>query len=100
MEHNPEAKRGVKRLILQLLSAETKQDYTDLINKVDVDVTTDMAVDSLNMVNIAIDLEDRLAIRIEDVELVPERLRSLDKFADLLLSKIAEREGAQAGRDR
>jgi len=92
MQHQARAvtKKEVKRLILELLSTETNQDYSGLIKQLDVDLTCDTAVDSLNMVNIAIDLEDRLGITIEDRELVPECLRSLDKFADLLLSKVAK----------
>ncbi len=88
----PPTKQAVKRLMLELLSAETKKDYSDLIRQVDVDITCDTTVDSLNMVDIAIDLEDRLGIEIEDRDLVPERLRSLDKFADFLLGKVAERQ--------
>ncbi len=76
--------------MLELLSVETKKDYSDLIKQVDVDIMCDTAVDSLNMVDIAIDLEDRLGIKIEDRDLVPERLRSLDKFADFLLAKVTE----------
>jgi len=52
--------------MLELLSVETKKDYSDLIKQVDVDIMCDTAVDSLNMVDIAIDLEDRLGIKIED----------------------------------
>jgi len=88
----PPTKQAIKRLMLELLSAETKKDYSDLIKQVDVDITCDTAVDSLNMVDIAIDLEDRLGIKIEDRDLVPERLRSLDKFAAFLLTKVAKRQ--------
>ncbi len=78
--------------MLDLLSVETKKDYSDLIKQVDVDINRDIAVDSLNMVDIAIDLEDRLGITIEDRDLIPERLRSLDKFADFLLAKVTEQQ--------
>ena len=78
--------------MLELLSVETKKDYSDLVKQVDVDIMCDTAVDSLNMVDIAIDLEDRLGITIEDRDLIPERLRSLDKFADFLLAKITEQQ--------
>lgn len=92
----PPTKQAIKRLMLELLSAETKKDYTDLIKQVDVDIMCDTTVDSLNMVDIAIDLEDRLGITIEDGELVPERLRSLEKFADFLLGKVAARQKSAA----
>ncbi len=99
--NRPPTKQGIKRLMVELLSVETKKDYTDLIKRVDVDIMCDTAVDSLNMVDIAIDLEDRLGIKIEDRDLVPERLRSLDKFADFLLAKVVERQNLSAsGKDR
>src|SRR5207253_742592 len=88
----PPTKQTIKRLMLELLSVETKQDYSDLIKRVEVDILCDTTVDSLNMLDITIDLEDRLGIKIEDRDLVPERLRSHDKFADFLLVKVAERQ--------
>jgi acyl carrier protein len=89
---HPPTKLAIKRLMIELLSVETRKDYSDLIKRLDVDIMCDTTVDSLNMVDIAIDLEDRLGIKIEDRDLVPERLRSLDKFADFLLGKVTERQ--------
>jgi acyl carrier protein len=82
-------KTGVKRLIVRLLEQETGDDYTELSRRIDLDLTCDTRVDSLSMVNIAIDLEDALGIKIEDGEITPERVRSLDAFADFLLVKVA-----------
>src|SRR6266480_4067624 len=90
--HPQRTKQAIKRLMLELLSAETKKDYSDLIKRLDADIMCDTTVDSLNMVDIAIDLEDNLGIKIEDRDLVPERLRSLDKFADFLLGKVTEQQ--------
>jgi acyl carrier protein len=99
--HLPQTKHSIKRLMLELLSVETKTDYSDLIKKLDVDIMCDTAVDSLNMVDIAIDLEDRLGIKIDDRDLIPERLRSLDKFADFLLVKVTERQNvARSSKER
>ncbi len=85
----PMTKTELKRLIVDLLEQETGEDYSDLARRVDLDQTCDARVDSLSMVNIAIDLEDALGIRIEDGEITAERVRSLDAFADFLLDKLA-----------
>lgn len=86
----PMGKTDLKRLIVRLLEEETGDDFSDLARRIDLDLTCDTRVDSLSMVNIAIDLEDALGIRIEDGEITPERVRSLDAFTDFLLSKMAE----------
>lgn len=85
----PMTKSEVKRLIVDLLEQETGDDYSELARRIDLDLSCDTRVDSLSMVNIAIDLEDALGIRIEDGEITPERVRSLDAFTDFLLGKVA-----------
>lgn len=82
-------KTGVKRLIVRLLEQETGDDYSEVSRRIDLDLECDTRVDSLSMVNIAVDLEDALGIKIEDPEITPERVRSLDAFADFLLAKVA-----------
>jgi acyl carrier protein len=82
-------KLDLKRLIVRLLEEETGDDLSDLAHRIELDVTCDERVDSLSMVNIAIDLEKALGIRIDDVEITPERVRSLDAFSDVLLKKVS-----------
>lgn len=82
-------KTEIKRLIVDLLERETGEDYSDLARQIGLDQTCDARVDSLSMVNIAIDLEDALGIRIEDGEITAERVRSLNAFTDFLMDKLA-----------
>jgi acyl carrier protein len=82
--------------MLQLLEQELDADLSELKSRVDVDITCDTAVDSLNMVNIVADLEDELGIEIEDADIVPSRMRSLEKFADFLANKVAANNAEQS----
>ena len=85
------SKRAIKQLVIELLERELGQDLSELRLRVDVDVSCDTAVDSVNMVNIVAELEDALSIQIEDADIVPERVRSLEKFADFLVRKTQAR---------
>lgn len=82
-------KGAIKLLILDLLEQDTGDDYSVLRTQVEVDITLDTAVDSLQLINIVLDLETALGISIDDSELTTARVRSLEKFADFLCSKVA-----------
>ena len=81
-------KGAIKLLILDLLEQDTGDDYSVLRTQVEVDITLDTAVDSLLLINIVLDLETALGISIDDSELTTGRVRSLEKFADFLCSKV------------
>src|SRR3712207_7944442 len=63
------------------LSLHDALPISELLRRTEVDLACDTRVDSLNMVNITVDLEDALGITVEQGELTPERVRSLDAFA-------------------
>jgi acyl carrier protein len=86
-------KKSLKLYMLGLLGRETGQDYSALSRQLDVDVHCDTSVDSVGMVNIVLDLEAALGVKITTAELTPSRLRSLDRFAEHLLSKRARGPG-------
>ena len=96
LQQQPPTKAEVKRLILALLAEETGDDYTELEQQIAVDVNCDTRVDSLSMVNVVLDLEQELGIVIEDGEFTPERLRSLDVFAEFLVEKASEASRAES----
>jgi acyl carrier protein len=83
------SKGAIKLLILGLLEQDSGEDYSVLRTQVEVDITIDTAVDSLRLINIVLDLETALGISISDEELTTKRVRSLERFADFLQSKVA-----------
>ncbi len=91
-------KTELKQLILELVSLESGKDFSLLIAEVAVDLSADDVIDSLALVSIAVDLEDRLGVRLRDGELTPSHLRSLESFADFMLAKVAELTPAGAQR--
>src|SRR3954465_8672830 len=89
-EATPDVGKGaIKLLILDLLEQDTGEDYSVLRTQVEVDITVDAAVDSLRLINIVLDLETALGIAISDDELTTSRVRSLERFADFLHTKVA-----------
>src|SRR5438034_786045 len=89
-EASPDVGKGaIKLLILDLLEQDTGEDYSVLRTQVEVDITLDTAVDSLQLINVVLDLETTLGISIDDSELTTARVRSLEKFADFLCGKVA-----------
>ena len=91
--HAPSAldtgKGAIKLLILDLLEQDSGEDYAVLRTQVEVDLTLDTALDSLRLINIVLDLETALGILISDDELTAPRVRSLERFADFLQTKVA-----------
>ena len=83
----------IRKLILNLLLEHGGGDEEALRQVRDVDMTADVEVDSLHMVEIVIELEEALGIEVPHGGLTAERLRSVDLFAEYL----AECEG-ESGR--
>jgi acyl carrier protein len=57
----------------------------------DVNMITDVAVDSLHMVEIVLELEEALGVSIPHSDMTSERMRSVNRFADYLYGKCSRR---------
>ena len=82
----------VRRLILTLLIEHGGGEEEAQREARDVDLTADIEVDSLHMVEIVIELEEALGIEIPHDDLTAERLRSVELFVEYLAARDGERE--------
>lgn len=81
----------IRRLLLRRLVEHGGGDEEALSRAQDVDPTTDVAVDSLHMVEIVLELEQDLNISIPHSDLTSHRLRSVNRFTDYLTRKVVQR---------
>ncbi len=79
---------SIRRQIITRLVEHGGGDVDVLEAAKDVDPIQDVAVDSLHMVEIVLELEEDLAISIPQAAITPRLMRSVNKFADYLEGRV------------
>jgi acyl carrier protein len=57
----------------------------------DIDMTSDVAVDSLHMVEIVLELEEQLGVSVPHSDMTCARMRSINRFSDYLYGKVVRK---------
>jgi acyl carrier protein len=81
----------IRDFVIECLIAHRGGDVAALRKAKDVDLMTDVAVDSLHMVEIVLEVEIEFEVGIPHHEMTPVRMRSINRFSDYILSKIAQK---------
>ena len=82
-------RKEIREIVIERLLQHGGGDREALRSAKDVDMITDVAVDSLHMVEIVLELEDMLGVSIPHADMTSERMRSVNRFSDYLLGKCA-----------
>jgi len=84
-------RQQVERAILERLAANMKRDPTDLESELKAG-GEELPVDSLEMVEIILDLEERFDVRLPDDTATAEAMRSVRALAERICQVAAQRE--------
>ena len=85
-------RRQLSQTLLELLEDETGEHYTDLQD--DVELRAGLELDSVDMVSLILQIENRLQIKVDTSEL--EGIETVGQLLDLLQSKLGGPESQAA----
>jgi acyl carrier protein len=82
---------AIRDFVIERLIDHRGGDVAALRKANEVDLMIDVAVDSLHMAEIVLEIELKFSVRIPHHEMTPARMRSVNRFSDYILSKIAQK---------